>query len=126
MLDRGDGERPVLWSLSAVDGIVTDDSMSATTRAVLAGYPIIDAVLLALVLRALAVPHRRRRLAPYLALGVGCWLVSDAAYLVLGLEGRPAAVLDAGWMVGAALIGHRRRGPRTPTRGRARARGAGS
>ncbi len=93
----------VLWT-PLVDSVVDDRSRSWAARVVEGGYPVLDAVLLGLVLRALAVPHRRRRLAPFLALGVGCWLASDAAYLILEPEGRLSAFVDVGWMVGAALL----------------------
>ncbi len=76
----------VLWSV-AVHGIVTDDSMSATTRAVLAGYPVADAVLLALVLRVLSVRRHREALGFRFAVGVACWLVSDLGYLLFLVSG---------------------------------------
>jgi two-component system sensor histidine kinase/response regulator len=93
----------VLWSV-AVHGIVTDDSMSATTRAVLAGYPITDAVLLALVLRVLSVRRHREALGYRFAVGVACWLVSDLGYLLFLVSDTMAAILDVGWMVGGILI----------------------
>jgi two-component system sensor histidine kinase/response regulator len=93
----------VFWSIS-IQHIVADSSMSAVTRVVLGGYPVADAVLLALVLRALSDPRSRRALGTLFALGVGCWLFSDLGYLVLDVSGTVAAVLDVGWMVGAALM----------------------
>jgi signal transduction histidine kinase/CheY-like chemotaxis protein len=93
----------VLWSV-AVHGIVTDSSVSATTRAVLAGYPVADAVLLALVLRVLSVRRHRARLGFRFAVGVGCWLVSDLGYLLFLVSERVSALLDVGWMLGGMLI----------------------
>jgi signal transduction histidine kinase/DNA-binding response OmpR family regulator len=93
----------VLWSV-AVHGIITDASMSATTRAVLAGYPVADAVLLALVLRVLSVRRHRAALGYRFAVGVACWLVSDLGYLLFPVSDSVAAVLDVGWMVGGILI----------------------
>jgi two-component system, sensor histidine kinase and response regulator len=93
----------VLWSV-AVHGIVTDTSMSATTRAVLAGYPITDAVLLALVLRVLSVRRHREALGYRFAVGVACWLVSDLGYLLFLVSDTVAVILDVGWMVGGILI----------------------
>jgi two-component system, sensor histidine kinase and response regulator len=93
----------VLWSV-AVHGIVTDASMSATTRAVLAGYPITDAVLLALVLRVLSVRRHREALGYRFAVGVACWLVSDLGYLLFLVSDTVAELLDVGWMVGGFLI----------------------
>ena len=93
----------VLWSV-AVHGIVTDTSMSATTRAVLAGYPITDAVLLALVLRVLSVRRHREALGYRFAVGVACWLVSDLGYLLFLVSDTVSALLDVGWMVGGILM----------------------
>ena len=93
----------ILWSV-AVHGIVTDTSMSATTRAVLAGYPVTDAVLLALVLRVLSVRRHREALGYGFAVGVACWLVSDLGYLLFLVSDTMAEILDVGWMVGGILI----------------------
>ena len=93
----------VLWSI-AVHGIITDTSMSATTRAVLAGYPVCDAVLLALVLRVLSVRRHRAALGYRFAVGVACWLVSDLGYLLFLVSDTVALLLDVGWMVGGMLI----------------------
>ena len=93
----------VLWSV-AVHGIVTDTSMSATTRAVLAGYPVTDAVLLALVLRVLSVRRHRAALGFRFAVGVACWLVSDLGYLLFLVSDMVAVLLDVGWMVAGILI----------------------
>ena len=93
----------ILWSV-AVHGIVTDTSMSATTRAVLAGYPVTDAVLLALVLRVLSVRRHREALGYRFAVGVACWLVSDLGYLLFLVSDMVSALLDVGWMVGGILM----------------------
>ncbi len=107
----------ILWSV-AVHGIVTDTSMSATTRAVLAGYPVVDAVLLALVLRVLSVHRHRTTLGYGFAAGVACWLVSDLGYALFLVSDTVSALLDVGWMVGGLLIAistWRRPGP-TPAK----------
>jgi signal transduction histidine kinase/CheY-like chemotaxis protein len=93
----------VLWSV-VVHGIVTDSSMSAATRAVLAGYPVADAVLLALVLRVLSVRRHRAALGFRFAAGVACWLASDLVYALFVVSDRVSALLDVGWMVGGMLI----------------------
>ncbi len=76
---------------------------SAAAEAILTLYPLLDAVLLGLVLRVLVGTGRdQRRLVP-LALGVGCWLVGDVAYLALpGVADRQT--VDALWMVGCVGI----------------------
>ena len=106
----------VLWSI-VVHGIVTDTSMSATTRAVLAGYPVADAVLLALVLRVLSVRRHRVALGFRFAAGVACWLVSDLGYALFLVSHTVSVILDVGWMVGGLLVATstwRRPGPTPP------------
>jgi two-component system sensor histidine kinase/response regulator len=93
----------VIWSLSVHD-IVADTSLSAFTRVVWAAYPVADAVLLALVLRALSARRTREALGTVFAVGVACWLVSDLGYLLLTVSGTVSAVLDVGWMVGGVLM----------------------
>ncbi len=93
----------VFWYVS-IDDIVSDTSVSPFVRSVWASYPVLDAVLLALVLRALTRRNTRAVVGFAFALGVGCWLASDAAYLALNMSGSFSALLDTGWMVGAALM----------------------
>ncbi|WP_341927147.1 response regulator [Nocardioides psychrotolerans] len=93
----------VFWSVS-ITAIVADTSVSAATRVVWAAYPIADAVLLALVVRALLTPRSRSAIGLSFAVGVACWLASDLGYLLLPVEGFVSGVLDVGWMVGALLM----------------------
>ena len=93
----------VFWYVS-IDDIVSDTSVSPFVRSVWASYPVLDAVLLALVLRALTRQSSRSVVGFAFALGVGCWLASDAGYLALNMSGSFTALLDTGWMVGAALM----------------------
>jgi two-component system sensor histidine kinase/response regulator len=92
----------VLWSV-AVQDILVDNTVDLGTRAVLAGYPVLDAVLLALVLRVLSMRHRHA-LGRAFAVGIGCWLVSDLGYLMFTVSGFMSALLDVGWMVGGVLM----------------------
>jgi len=106
----------MLWSV-AVRGIITDAAVPVSTRVVLAGYPILDAVLLALVLRALSVRQHRDALGLRFPLGIACWLTSDLVYLSPWKPGPLPAILDSGWMLGGILMATatwRRPGP-TPT-----------
>jgi two-component system sensor histidine kinase/response regulator len=93
----------VLWSVSIRD-IVDDESVTAPVRVILAAYPILDAVLLALVLRILSVRRHRETLRVRFAVGVGCWLASDLGYLFLDYSEQLSAFLDLGWMAGALLM----------------------
>jgi two-component system sensor histidine kinase/response regulator len=92
-----------LWSLSVRD-IFDDGSVTLPVRVVLAGYPIADAVLLALVLRILSVRRHREALGYRFAVGLGCWLASDLGYLFLNTSGSLPAILDVGWMLGGLLM----------------------
>lgn len=93
----------VLWSL-AVRDIVDDDSATVPVRVLLSAYPILDAVLLALVLRVLSVRRHREALGVRFAFGVGCWLVSDLGYLFLDNSDQISPFLDMGWMAGGLLM----------------------
>jgi two-component system, sensor histidine kinase and response regulator len=92
-----------LWSLSVRD-IFDDGSVTLPVRVVLAGYPIADAILLALVLRILSVRRHRDALGVRFAVGLGCWLASDLGYLFLNTSGSLPAILDVGWMLGGLLM----------------------
>jgi two-component system sensor histidine kinase/response regulator len=93
----------VLWSV-AIRGIIDDGSVAVPVRVILAAYPILDAVLLALVLRVLSVRRHRETLGKRFALGVGCWLASDLGYLFLDSADDVSAFLDMGWMAGGLLM----------------------
>ena len=93
----------VLWSV-AVRDIVDDGTVNVPTRVVLAAYPVLDAVLLALVLRVLSVRRHRETLGVRFAAGVTCWLASDLGYLFLDPDAWLSSVLDLGWMAGGLLM----------------------
>ncbi|HEY0950444.1 histidine kinase dimerization/phospho-acceptor domain-containing protein, partial [Nocardioides sp.] len=93
----------VFWNIS-VHEIVSDEASPWLTQLVLAAYPVADAILLALVLRAITVRRSRHELGFGLALGAVCWLFSDIAYYVLGLDEPSPGANDIGWMVGAVLM----------------------
>jgi signal transduction histidine kinase/CheY-like chemotaxis protein len=93
----------LLWSV-AVRSIVVDTSIPVETRLVLGGYPVLDAVLLALVLRMLSVREHRDALGVRFAAGVGCWLASDFGYMLPWTSTLFSAALDSGWMVGGLLM----------------------
>ena len=93
----------LFWSIS-IDAIVADTSVSAFTRVVWSAYPVCDAVLLALVVRALATQRSRDAIGVSFVVGVLCWLVSDIGYLLFTVNDTMYAVLDLGWMLGAILM----------------------
>jgi two-component system, sensor histidine kinase and response regulator len=95
----------IFWNLSVGD-IVTDGSASGFTRFVLATYPVLDAAMLALVLRALTRRRTRRALGLPFALAIWCWLLAHIGYLPFeGAFGTSAtALLDVTWLVGSVLL----------------------
>jgi two-component system, sensor histidine kinase and response regulator len=93
----------VFWNVS-VDAIVSDTTVSAFVRGVWAAYPVADAILLALVVRALASRRSRSSMGLSFAFGAACWLIADLGFLLLTVSGTAAAWLDVGWMLGALLI----------------------
>jgi signal transduction histidine kinase/CheY-like chemotaxis protein len=93
----------VFWGISIHD-IVEDSPVAPLTRVVLAFYPLADAVLLVLALRARSARPAREALGASFTVGVGCWLVSDFGYLLVTVSGGWSAFLDPGWMVGGVLM----------------------
>ncbi len=92
------------WAIS-IHSIVADETASLPTQLVWAAYPVSDAVLLALILRAASLRRTRRVLGVGLPLGVVCWLMADTGYLTLTVEGTTSALLDVGWMLASVLMG---------------------
>lgn len=92
----------VFWTVS-IDTIVADQSVEPHVRAVWAAYPVADAVLLALVARALLSRRPRRAVDPSFAWGVGLWLAADIAYLQAP-DGAAQIAMDAAWMVAPVLL----------------------
>jgi diguanylate cyclase (GGDEF)-like protein/PAS domain S-box-containing protein len=93
----------LLWEL-AIEEIVADDTVPAHVRFVWALYPAFDAVLLALVVRALSSQRLHGRSALLLAAGAACWLASDFGWALLPEEDQLATWLNVGWMAGAVLL----------------------
>ena len=91
----------IFWDFSIAD-IVIDTTTSGFTRTVWAVYPVLDAILLALVVRALVTRQSRSSIGLSFACGLACWLVSDIGYVLLTSDA--ARFLDAGWMLGALLM----------------------
>ncbi len=93
----------VFWSLSIEDTLFGPHDTSLRERVLVSAYPLLDAVLLALVLRVLLDRRSRSWTTVRLTAGVGCWLAADTAAL-LADQGSPASLLAVGWVIGTALI----------------------
>ncbi len=119
--DRGDGPRVdleglidtgvalvvsglVLWP-TVVAPLLDNPATALSTRLVWALYPLLDAVLLALVLRAVLSRRAGTQVGALLLAGTTCWLLSDVGASMTDLGGNASTLADIGWMVGPALLG---------------------
>ncbi len=93
----------VVWQVS-IAATVGDTSLDLLTRVVWALYPAMDAALIGLVVRLLAIRRRGERVSLVVTVACGCWLVSDLAYLLLAGAEDLSAWLDAGWLLGNMLL----------------------
>lgn len=93
----------VVWQV-AVEATITDASLAPGVRVVWSSYPILDALLLALVVRSVFGQRGRSPGILLLAGGVGCWLFSDFFYVLYPSTTGWAGWLEAGWMLGALLL----------------------
>ncbi|MET1133928.1 MAG: ATP-binding protein [Aeromicrobium sp.] len=93
----------VFWRMS-VDAIVADSSVGAGVRIVWASYPIMDAVLLALVIRVLLSRSARAAIDAWFAVGVCLWLAADIAFLQWPEDELALSLMDAAWMTAAVLL----------------------
>ncbi|GAA4380437.1 hybrid sensor histidine kinase/response regulator [Nocardioides caricicola] len=83
----------LFWNLS-VEHIVTDESAPELERIVQSIYPVADAVLIALVIRALLVPRTRQALGLSFSVGICLWLAGDLGYIVVGYDLAVSVVFD--------------------------------
>ena len=93
----------ILWHFWIAPS-VSDTSVPLFVRSVWASYPILDAILLAVVLRTLVELRTKTTMGVFLAAGVGLWLISDFTFLIAAPGGSVSVLLDIGWMAGAALL----------------------
>ncbi|MGY1730154.1 putative bifunctional diguanylate cyclase/phosphodiesterase [Geodermatophilus sp. SYSU D01045] len=93
----------VVWELS-IATTVLDAGLPVVDRVVLALYPALDAALIGLVVRLLATRRQGERTSLAVAAACACWLVSDVAYLLDADAESIGSWLDAGWLLGSALL----------------------
>ena len=107
----------VLWQL-AVQPVLSDPAISSLTRIVWAAYPVLDAVLLAVVLRVILSRRAISSVGGLLACGTVCWMAADLTSMFVEWDGAALRAMDAAWMVGPVLIagGAWRAGAAPPTR----------
>jgi diguanylate cyclase (GGDEF)-like protein/PAS domain S-box-containing protein len=94
----------VLWQL-VVSPVLDDTSTDLVTRLVWASYPALDAILLALVFRAVIGGRTSTTVGRLLVAGIALWLLADLGSNFWEWAGPTGILLDTGWMVGPALLG---------------------
>ena len=77
------------------------DGSGPLGHAVLTAYPVLDAVVLGLLLRAMAT--RRDLVGGWLSVGLGVWLVADLTVLLAGVSS-DAALVNLCWMLGCVAM----------------------
>ena len=93
----------VFWRFS-VDAIVDDATVSPLARIAWASYPVLDAVLLALVLRALLGRTARSAIGTCFGLGACLWLAADILYLQGSDQWAVVTIMNAAWMLAPVLM----------------------
>ncbi|KQS68515.1 bifunctional diguanylate cyclase/phosphodiesterase [Modestobacter sp. Leaf380] len=88
------------WVLVLADTL-GDDSLPPLVRTVWAAYPVLDAWLLALVVRAWFVRAALRAEAVWVAAGAVTWFLADLGYLVVAGQ---SLLLDTGWSLGSLAL----------------------
>ncbi|SCX59530.1 diguanylate cyclase (GGDEF) domain-containing protein [Klenkia marina] len=88
------------WVLALAD-VVADHRVPVATRLFFAAYPVLDAWLLALVVRLWFVRRTVRAEAGWVALAAAAWFVADLDYLSLPGD---SDFLDAGWNIGSVAL----------------------
>lgn len=94
----------LLLGSSVVGTIAADDSHPVMVRFMWSAYPVADAVLLALLVRALTNRTARTWLGVGFTVGVCLWLAADLAYLYGVAGGVRELAMDAAWMLAPVLM----------------------
>ncbi|KQW46030.1 hypothetical protein ASC77_19205 [Nocardioides sp. Root1257] len=93
----------VVWTCT-VDQLATEDTSGEFARLVWVAFPVLDAVLIGLALRALVHGRTRRAVGTPLAVGIWCWLFADIGFYVLAIEEARSALPEAGWMLSSMAL----------------------
>lgn len=95
----------VISQITNVGEIFADDSISRTVQIVWAAYPVLDAALLAVLVRSIISRKRLGTNGVLISAGIACWLAADFTTLLIADATQYTAWMDVGWMLGAALMG---------------------
>lgn len=93
----------LIFYSETIQEVLADPERYGFRLVVLAFLPVGDAVILALVVRALT-NGRRQTLNVWFALGMACWLVADIIVLGFDVTDQSLMVSDAAFMVGSTLL----------------------
>jgi two-component system, sensor histidine kinase and response regulator len=93
----------LVWALT-IDQLATEDTSGQFERLSWIAYPVLDALLIGLAVRALGHRRTRRAVGLPLAAGVWTWLLTDISYYALALGGSFSAVSEVGWMLSGMLL----------------------
>ena len=91
------------WQFSLA-AVLSDSSHSLLSKTVLSSYPILDAVLVALVVRLAMNRSTRNVMSLLIGFGAACWLAADFAFMMSPSAVQYQSWMDAGWLVGAAVF----------------------
>jgi diguanylate cyclase (GGDEF)-like protein/PAS domain S-box-containing protein len=94
----------VVIRFTALGGIVSDTSTTLLSRLVSAAYPILDAALLGVIAQAIISRRLHGRSGVFVSCGVGLWLASDFAALLVTDPVEITKWLHVGLMLGAASL----------------------
>ena len=94
----------VMVELTGVAEMFADAEVSLTVQMIWASYPILDAALLAVLIRAIVGRRVHGVSGGLLALGISCWLGSDLATAMIADPTTISIWMDLGWMLGAAAM----------------------
>ena len=94
----------VVVQVTGVAENFADTEVSLAVQLIWAAYPIFDAALLAVLIRAMVGRRVHGISGGLLALGITCWLGSDFATLLIADPATLSIWMDLGWMVGAAAM----------------------
>ena len=94
----------IVVEVAGVAEIFADTEVSLTVQLIWAAYPILDAALLAVLIRAIIGRRVHGLSGGLLALGITCWLGSDLATLLIADPSTISIWMDLGWMLGAAAM----------------------
>ena len=89
---------------TSISAVLADSGTDPLSRVVWIAYPVLDALLIGLLAWRVVLYGRVRPVALLLVAGMVCWLGADLGWLTLAADGAVDAWLNAGWLLGVALI----------------------